>query len=44
VDAEVEAVLTEAVAFALESPFPDPLTALDHLYASGMTPRPGSDV
>ena len=44
VDAEVEAVLTEAVAFALESPFPDPLTALDHLYASGMTSRPGSDV
>jgi pyruvate dehydrogenase E1 component alpha subunit len=44
VDVEVEAVLTEAVAFALESPFPDPLSALDHLYASGMTPRPGSDV
>jgi acetoin:2,6-dichlorophenolindophenol oxidoreductase subunit alpha len=44
VDGEVEAVLDEAVAFALGSPFPDPLTALDHLYASGLTPRPGSDV
>ena len=44
VDAEVEAVLTDAVAFALESPFPDPVTALDHLYASGLRPRPGSDV
>lgn len=44
VDASVEAVLTEAVAFALESPFPDPVTALDYLYASGMTSRPGSDV
>jgi pyruvate dehydrogenase E1 component alpha subunit len=44
VDAEVEAVLADAVAFALASPFPDPLTALDHLYASGLSPRPGSDV
>jgi acetoin:2,6-dichlorophenolindophenol oxidoreductase subunit alpha len=44
VDDEVEAMLAEAVAFALASPFPDPLTALDHLYASGLTPRPGSDV
>jgi pyruvate dehydrogenase E1 component alpha subunit len=43
VDAEVEDVLTEAVAFALASPFPDPLTALDHLYASGLTPRAGSE-
>jgi len=44
VDTEVEAVLDEAVAFALASPFPDPLTALDHLYASGLAARPGSDV
>ncbi len=44
VDEEVESVLAAAVTFALESPFPDPVTALDHLYASGLTPRPGSDV
>jgi acetoin:2,6-dichlorophenolindophenol oxidoreductase subunit alpha len=42
VDQEVEDVLTDAVEFALASPFPDPLTALDHLYASGLSPRPGS--
>lgn len=44
IDDEVDAVLTEAVAFALDSDFPDPLTALDHLYASGLSPRRGSDV
>ncbi|MFF0264973.1 thiamine pyrophosphate-dependent dehydrogenase E1 component subunit alpha [Kribbella sp. NPDC004536] len=33
VDAEVEAVLDAAAAFALASPHPDPSTALDHLYA-----------
>jgi len=44
VDDEVESVLDQAVAFALESPFPDPLTAMDHLYASGLTPRAGSDL
>jgi pyruvate dehydrogenase E1 component alpha subunit len=44
VDHEIEALLAEAVTFALDSPFPDPLTALDHLYASGLVPRPGSDV
>ncbi|HEX2133402.1 MAG TPA: thiamine pyrophosphate-dependent dehydrogenase E1 component subunit alpha [Actinophytocola sp.] len=44
VDDEVEAVLADAVAFALASPFPDPLTALDHLYASGLAARRGSEV
>lgn len=44
VDEEVEHVLARAVEFALASPFPDPLTALDHLYASGLSPRPGSGV
>jgi len=43
IDEEVESLLDKAVAFALDSPFPDPLTAMDHLYASGMTARPGSD-
>jgi acetoin:2,6-dichlorophenolindophenol oxidoreductase subunit alpha len=43
-DEEVERVLTNAVEFALASPFPDPLGALDHLYASGLRPRPGSGV
>lgn len=33
IDAEVEQVLDEAVAFALASPHPDPAGALDHLYA-----------
>jgi acetoin:2,6-dichlorophenolindophenol oxidoreductase subunit alpha len=35
VDAEIEALLDEAVKFALDSPEPDVATALDHLYASG---------
>ncbi|MGW4294812.1 thiamine pyrophosphate-dependent dehydrogenase E1 component subunit alpha, partial [Micromonospora chersina] len=41
VDAEVEATLDAAVDFALASPAPDPATALDHLYASGLTARTG---
>ncbi|MGC4892547.1 thiamine pyrophosphate-dependent dehydrogenase E1 component subunit alpha [Micromonospora sp. DT31] len=41
VDAEVEAVLTAAVDFALAGPHPDPATALDHLYASGLRARTG---
>ena len=41
IDAEVEAVLDEAVRFARESPHPDPSSALDFLYASGMRSRPG---
>lgn len=41
IDAEVEAVLDGAVAYALAGPEPDPAHALDHLYASGLRPRPG---
>ncbi|SCG42039.1 thiamine pyrophosphate-dependent dehydrogenase E1 component subunit alpha [Micromonospora coxensis] len=41
VDAEVEATLDAAVAFALAGPEPDPAGALDHLYASGLTARSG---
>jgi acetoin:2,6-dichlorophenolindophenol oxidoreductase subunit alpha len=41
IDAEVEAVLDEAVRFACESPHPDPASALDFLYASGIRVRPG---
>jgi acetoin:2,6-dichlorophenolindophenol oxidoreductase subunit alpha len=44
VDHEVEALLADAVTFALESPFPDPVGALDDLYASGLRPRQGSGV
>lgn len=35
IDAEIEALLEDAVRFALESPEPDASTALDHLYATG---------
>ncbi|MDG4751991.1 MULTISPECIES: thiamine pyrophosphate-dependent dehydrogenase E1 component subunit alpha [Micromonospora] len=41
VDAAVEAELDAAVDFALAGPHPDPATALDHLYASGLTARTG---
>ena len=41
IDAEIEALLDEAVRFACESPHPDPVTALDHLYADGMRARAG---
>ncbi|MFG1738898.1 thiamine pyrophosphate-dependent dehydrogenase E1 component subunit alpha [Micromonospora chalcea] len=41
VDAAVEAELDAAVEFALAGPHPDPATALDHLYASGLTARTG---
>lgn len=40
-DAQVEAILAEAVAFALDSPTPDPAGALDHLYATGLRGRNG---
>ncbi|HET9143150.1 thiamine pyrophosphate-dependent dehydrogenase E1 component subunit alpha [Actinophytocola sp.] len=40
-DAEIEAVLDDAVAFARAAPHPDPADALDHLYATGLRPRPG---
>jgi pyruvate dehydrogenase E1 component alpha subunit len=42
IDAEVEALLEDAVRFALDSPHPDPATALDHLYADGTTARAGA--
>jgi acetoin:2,6-dichlorophenolindophenol oxidoreductase subunit alpha len=35
VDDEIESVLDDAVAFALNSPHPDPAGALNHLYATG---------
>jgi pyruvate dehydrogenase E1 component alpha subunit len=34
IDAEIEALLDEAVAFALHSPKPDPSTALEYLYGA----------
>lgn len=37
-DTEVEREITEALAFAETSPFPDPATALDYTYAEGATP------
>ncbi|OKI25783.1 pyruvate dehydrogenase [Saccharothrix sp. CB00851] len=40
-EAEIESVVDAAVAFALDSPHPDPVGALDHLYATGMRARPG---
>jgi pyruvate dehydrogenase E1 component alpha subunit len=39
--AEVEALLEGAVAFARESPHPDPGDALDYVYATGPRPRSG---
>jgi TPP-dependent pyruvate/acetoin dehydrogenase alpha subunit len=41
IDAEIESVMDDAVAFALSSPHPDPAGALDHLYATGLRTRPG---
>lgn len=41
VDADVEAVLEAAVAQALAAAEPDPATALEYLYASGLTARTG---
>jgi len=40
-DAEVEALLEEALAFARESPRPEVSSARDFVYASGLTPREG---
>jgi pyruvate dehydrogenase E1 component alpha subunit len=42
IDAEIETLLAEAVRFALDSPHPDPATALDHLYADGTAARAGA--
>ena len=41
VDEEIEALLDEAVRFAVGSPLPDPAGALDHLYADGLRARAG---
>jgi pyruvate dehydrogenase E1 component alpha subunit len=41
IDAEVEALLDDAVAFARESPRPEPADALEFVYASGLRPRSG---
>jgi pyruvate dehydrogenase E1 component alpha subunit len=41
IDAAVEDLLTEALAFARESPRPDPSSARDYVYASGPAPREG---
>jgi acetoin:2,6-dichlorophenolindophenol oxidoreductase subunit alpha len=41
IDAEIEALLDEAVRFACDSPHPDPADALDFLYADGTRVRPG---
>jgi pyruvate dehydrogenase E1 component alpha subunit len=38
---EIEALLDDAVAFARESPRPEPANALEYVYASGLRPRAG---
>jgi pyruvate dehydrogenase E1 component alpha subunit len=42
IDAEVEALLVEAVEFARAAPRPDPAEAMAHLYASGPCGRDGT--
>ncbi|MFC1415661.1 thiamine pyrophosphate-dependent dehydrogenase E1 component subunit alpha [Streptacidiphilus cavernicola] len=42
IDAETAALLDDAVRFAEAGPHPDPATALDHLYATGMRARAGA--
>jgi acetoin:2,6-dichlorophenolindophenol oxidoreductase subunit alpha len=41
VDAEVEALIHDAVDFARQSPRPAPADAFDHVYAEGLRPRSG---
>ncbi len=41
IDADIEAVLAAALAFARAQVGPDPAGALDFLYADGMATRPG---
>ena len=41
IDAQIEALLDEAVQFACAGPHPDPASALDYLYADGMPARAG---
>jgi acetoin:2,6-dichlorophenolindophenol oxidoreductase subunit alpha len=42
IDAQVTALLAEALEFALAAPVPDPAGASDYLYASGLRPRAGA--
>jgi acetoin:2,6-dichlorophenolindophenol oxidoreductase subunit alpha len=42
IDAEVEAQLQAAVEYGRNGPVPDPSTATDYAYASGLTPRNGA--
>jgi acetoin:2,6-dichlorophenolindophenol oxidoreductase subunit alpha len=41
IDAEIEVLLDEVVAFTLDSPRPDPAAALDHRYAGAVAVRAG---
>ena len=42
IDANIERILDDAVAFALSSPSPDPVDAAEFLYATGLRARPGT--
>jgi pyruvate dehydrogenase E1 component alpha subunit len=42
IDAEIEALMDDAVRFTLDSPAPDPSTAMDHVYATGLRVRAGT--
>lgn len=42
IDAEVEAELTDVVAFAVASGKPDPRDAMEYMYASGLRARAGA--
>jgi len=44
IDQEVERTLADALAFAQASAKPDPATATDYLYASGLRPRSGAGI
>jgi pyruvate dehydrogenase E1 component alpha subunit len=41
IDAEVETRLDEVVAFAVGSPKPDPVSAFEYMYSTGLRPRAG---
>jgi acetoin:2,6-dichlorophenolindophenol oxidoreductase subunit alpha len=41
IDAEIEALLDDAVRFVLDSPVPDAARAMDHVYATGLPVRAG---
>jgi pyruvate dehydrogenase E1 component alpha subunit len=42
IDAEIQALLDDAVAVALAGPRPDPADSFDYLYADGLRVRPGT--